>query len=205
MVGALGPNHYFATLDIDKIIGQWTMEDAMSHLLVFLDECVFVGDSKGNSKMKGLTTESTKDHTLKYQNSQTIKNYCNYGFAGNHERMLKTESTNRRNWLLMTQCHHRSGSEYFERFAKIKPTAIAYKYYNFNLAGINMRKMLPHTPYERAQKIMCMKTVEKWWLNVLRTGKLAGELLADEELAIPDYAIFNDYNTWYDEQRFPSH
>ena len=77
---------------------------------------LFVGDSKGNSKMKGLTTESTKDHTLKYQNSQTIKNYTNYAFAANHHRMLRVESSNRRNVLLFTQCNHLSVSAYFEQF-----------------------------------------------------------------------------------------
>ena len=142
----------------------------MSHLLCFLDECI-VGDSKGNSKMKGLTTESTKDHTLKYQNSQTIKNYTNYAFAANHHRMLRVESTNRRNVLLFTQCNHRSGSAYFERFAAIKPAAIANKYYKFNLEGINMQ-ILPHTPYERAQKLMSMTTVEKWRMQVIRTGRI---------------------------------
>ena len=51
MIGAiLGPDHRFATLDIDKIIGRWSMEDAMSHLLCFLDECIFVAIPKATPK-----------------------------------------------------------------------------------------------------------------------------------------------------------
>ena len=205
IVGAiLGPQHFFSTLDIDKIIGQWSMEDAISHLLCFLDECMFVGDSKGNSKLKGLTTESTKDHTTKYQNSTTIQNYTNYAFASNHHRTIKVESTNRRNVMLMTQCEHRSGSPYFERFNAIKPSAIAHKYYKFNLEGINMR-ILPHTEYERAQKLMSMTTVEKWWLHVIKKGRIGQFRLGKFEVVVPDDTIIQEYNTWYDVQRFSAH
>lgn len=98
--GALFGSAYKSVVDVNDIVGNFN--DAMSgKLLINIQECIFPGDKKISSKIKGLMTSSSVSINRKYESIRDEKVYADFVMSDNSEHALHVDKGTLRRFLVL--------------------------------------------------------------------------------------------------------
>lgn len=171
----LARDHVVHCLDPDNILGQFN-GILRCALLVFMDEAIWAGNKADANKLKGLITEKSLNINEKHQPVFQVDAYINMIFSSNNNFMMNCERQDRRVFALEADNKYagRQTAEsktYFDAVREVPSEAFAWFLYNYDLSVFkDEQRMVPTTELHRDQKSRSMNRLEKWWVNILKTG-----------------------------------
>lgn len=161
--------------DINQVIG--TFNAALEkNYLVMMDEALFKGDKASMERLKSMISEPTIHVEQKYQPSRTIESYHRFFAASNSEHFANIPIDDRRFVFIKVSNRKQQDLIYFDLVHKAinDPTTIAafvYDLFAMDLINFKVRQR-PITHEHLNQRIQSLDGFERYWLEVLETGKI---------------------------------
>jgi hypothetical protein len=159
-------------------------------LVVFLDESIWGGDRGAEGVLKGMVTEKYVMVEPKGKDAFAVKNHMNLFIASNSTWVVPAGLEERRFFVLEVSPKRKQDHEYFraiiEQMTHGGREAMLYDLLEEKI-DIDLRK-IPRTEALLDQVIFSMPTVQKFWLEKLRSGN---------EYRWPEFELcehlYNDY------------
>lgn len=156
--------------DIEQITGRFNLS-LERHLIVCLDEAMYVNDNAGQEKLKNLITEPYIQVEAKHQTPRTVNSLHRFFLATNHEHFLKTTKDDRRLFAIPISEYRQNDSVYFSNLInKMKHSdelnGFVYKLSQINLSNFNIRNR-PKTAIHAMQIIRSLQGVDRWVYEIL--------------------------------------
>jgi Family of unknown function (DUF5906) len=146
-----------------------------SKLLVCLEEAIWAGDKAHESTLKHLITGDTLFVNPKNLPGRTVNNYMRTIIIGNADWIVPASYDERRFFVLNVNPEHKDDKAYFDALEyelfNGGLEALMYELMNYDYSDVNLRTALV-TEAQVEQKIESMSGVEKWWFDLLSSGKL---------------------------------
>ena len=161
--------------NINQVIGTFnaTLE---RHFCICFDEALFKGDKASMERLKSMISEPTIHVEQKYQPSRTIDSYHRFFAASNSEHFANIPIDDRR--FVFIKVSHRKQQDliYFDLVHKaindsVTIAAFVYDLFAMDLINFNVRQR-PITLEHLNQRIQSLDGFERYWLEVLETGKI---------------------------------
>ena len=159
------------------VTGEFQQAKSITNLLTFVDEASFGGDKREASVLKGLLTESTRQHNVKHVNPIEVANKSCYIFASNSWKPVFVEKDDRR--FLVCDVNNRfagpateASKTYFQQLAGLDARAIAFFLYKRDIATFDPAVIPNNSPFMKAQRKSGLDSVELFCCEVAETGNL---------------------------------
>jgi hypothetical protein len=144
-------------------------------ILLCLEEAIWAGDKAHESTLKHIITGDTLFINPKNLPGRSVKNYMRSIIIGNADWLVPASYDERRFFVLNVNAEQKDIKEYFDAldFELLNGglEALMYEFMNYDYSNVNLRTALI-TEAQIEQKAESMTGVEKWWFNLLNTGKL---------------------------------
>ena len=200
-VGSLLGRHFRPVAHGHHIHGNFN-----SHLkdtiLLFGDEAVWGGDKSTESILKQMISEPTMIVEMKGKDVFEIKNYLRLMLATNSNWAAPVSLTDRRYFVLDVSESRRNDYEFFKKLKDEQNNggseALLQTLMDFDLNDFEVRD-IPETPARLDQKLLSMKTFEKWWLGILNNEEYQIEemkLNFDEDNRVVISDLSNSFNSY---------
>ena len=216
----LGPEHFLQATSLDTITGKFQEERIKTNLLTFLDECMFAGNKKESSILKGLLSEPMRRWEGKFLAPLRLKNFSNHIVASNYDSIVFVEEQDRR-WFCLEVDSKYSGPQtteskaYFDKLLAVSTADFAKYLYERDITNFRPREM-PTWEYMRHQKTINFDSVMTWLERFLQTGKIVvlerqgarpeitAKLNNDKQSVIPKAYIYDNYSSFckHDSMRY---
>ena len=160
--------------DINQVVG--TFNAALEkHFCICLDEALFKGDKASMERFKSMISEPTIRVEQKYQPSRTIESYHRFFAASNSDHFANIPIDDRRFVFIRVSNCRQQDLLYFDLIYKAinSPSIIAafvYDLFAMDISNFNVRQR-PITKEHLNQRIQSLEGFERFWLEVLETGK----------------------------------
>ena len=160
--------------DINQVIG--TFNAALEkNYVVMMDEAIFVGNKAAMERLKNMISEPTVRVEQKYQPSRTIESFHRFFAASNSEHFANIPIDDRRFVFIKVSDRKQQDLMYFDMVHKAindSSTIAAFVYDLFELDLIHFQvRQRPITHEHISQRIQSLDGFERFWLEVLETGK----------------------------------
>ncbi len=171
--GKLFGRHYLCVSDAEHLTGRFNshLEDA---LVVFSDEAFFAKNLKHQSTLKTLITGKTMPIEPKYQALRIVDNYVHLIMASNSAHVVPAELDERRFFCLVVGNKDKRNVKVFGAIEHEMENggheALLHILLTRDISGFNIWDM-PETQALRDQKLIGMRTEEKFWFQCLSEGK----------------------------------
>ncbi len=168
-----GKEYYYHAQRADQLLCEFN-DHLQSCLLCFVDEVTFANDIQAINILKGMITESDTTINTKHKSRYVLDSYMNLILAGNLQKLIECEGTERRFLVLETDdkwsgSQTQSSSEYFKRIAAVPPEALRYLLSRRDISTFNPR-MVPSSKAMRDQKALSLSLPHRWWNDCLVRG-----------------------------------
>ena len=164
--------------DIQQVVGNFNAALERNYIIM-MDEALFSGDRKSQDRMKSLITEKTCTVEQKYQPSRTIKSVHRFFASSNHEHFSHVEVDDRRSLIVRVSTSRQGDRKYFsELAAEIDDDSVIAAMIDDllrrNLDQFDVRQR-PLTQEHASQKIQSLQGFDRYWFEVLSTGRFGEE------------------------------
>jgi hypothetical protein len=161
--------------DVDRGLGRFNAGLGQAYVVV-LDEALFVGDRRGQDRMKSMITEPYISIEEKHQPLRVIRSFHRFIAASNHEHFAQVDDDDRRNFILRVSSRYKQNEEYFTRlFEQINSddavAAFMYALLSVDLNGFNSRQA-PKTAEHSEQIMLSLTRFERYWFQLLWSGEV---------------------------------
>ncbi len=160
--------------DINQVIG--TFNAALEkNYVVMMDEALFKGDKASMERLKSMISEPTIHVEQKYQPSRTIASFHRFFAASNSEHFANIPIDDRRFVFIKVSDRKQQDLIYFDMVHKALNdsstiAAFVYDLFELDLTHFQVRQR-PITHEHLNQRIQSLDGFERFWLEVLETGK----------------------------------
>ena len=196
MQKVLGPRHYLECNDLDRLLGNFTMNQIETNLLINLDEAIFSGDRSVSSKLKSVLTSDERIINQKYMQTRVSKSYSSHLFTTNSHEAVRVEMKDRR-FICLEGSNRFSGKgdtpdaiAYFDALRSVDPAWFAHYLDTLDLSSYNPRH-IPWTSYRARQMQAALDSVEGWAERMLQE-----ETLFALETDISNTDLYGRYSHW---------
>jgi len=160
--------------DINHVIGSFNAALEKNYV-VMMDEAIFVGNKAAMERLKNMISEPTVRVEQKYQPSRTIDSYHRFFAASNSEHFANIPIDDRRFVFIKVSDRKQQDLIYFDMVHKAindsaTIAAFVYDLFAIDLAHFQVRQR-PITQEHLNQRIQSLDGFERFWLEVLETGK----------------------------------
>jgi hypothetical protein len=194
VIGSLLGMHFKPVSDPRFIIGRFNSH-LISLLLLHADEGFWAGDKRAESKLKDLVTG--KSHPIEFKGKEAfwISNYVRLFVTGNPDWIVPAAFEERRFAVLDMGDDHMQDHPYFaaidEEMNNGGREALLYHLlFEVDCSKVDLRQ-IPHTAALVEQKLESATTEQGWWLDILNSGVLPGDLDGNGEA--PSKVLFAHY------------
>jgi hypothetical protein len=161
--------------DINQVVGTFNAV-LERHFCICLDEALFKGDKASMERFKSMISEPTIRVEQKYQPSRTIESYHRFFAASNSEHFANIPIDDRRFVFIKVSDSKQQDLIYFDMVHKAindSVTIAAFVYDLFAMDLINFKvRQRPITHEHLNQRLQSLDGFERYWLEVLETGKI---------------------------------
>ena len=161
--------------DINHVIGSFNAALEKNYI-VMMDEAIFVGNKAAMERLKNMISEPTVRVEQKYQPSRTIDSYHRFFAASNSDHFASIPIDDRRFVFIKVSDRKQQDLIYFDMVHKAindSSTISAFVYDLFAMDLINFKvRQRPITHEHLNQRIQSLDGFERYWLEVLETGKI---------------------------------
>jgi hypothetical protein len=174
LLNAIWSKSTLEVADINQVIG--TFNAALEkHFCVCLDEALFKGDKASMERFKSMISEPTIRVEQKYQPSRTIDSFHRFFAASNSDHFANIPVDDRRFVFIRVSDRRQQDLAYFDTLHKAINTpsiisAFVYDLFALDLTNFNVRQR-PITNEHLNQRLQSLDGFERFWLEVLETGK----------------------------------
>jgi hypothetical protein len=145
-------------------------------ILLCIEEAMWAGDKAHESTLKHLITGDSLFVNPKNQPGRTVKSYMRSIIIGNNDWIVPASYDERRFFVLNVSSAQKDMDKYFDALDDelLKHgglEALMYEFMNYKI-DVNLRTALV-TEAQIEQKTESMFGVEKWWFDLLCSGKLS--------------------------------
>ena len=160
--------------DINHVIGSFNAALEKNYI-VMMDEAIFVGNKAAMERLKNMISEPTVRVEQKYQPSRTIDSYHRFFAASNSEHFATIPIDDRRFVFIKVSDRKQQDLIYFDMVHKAindssTISAFVYDLFALDLTHFQVRQR-PITHEHLNQRIQSLDGFERFWLEVLETGK----------------------------------
>jgi hypothetical protein len=160
--------------DINHVIGSFNAALEKNYV-VMMDEAIFVGNKAAMERLKNMISEPTVRVEQKYQPSRTIESYHRFFAASNSEHFASIPIDDRRFVFIKVSARKQQDLIYFDMVHKaindsVTIAAFVYDLFAMDLTHFQVRQR-PITSEHLNQRIQSLDGFERYWLEVLETGK----------------------------------
>jgi hypothetical protein len=175
LLSNIWPKSAIEVSDINHVIGSFNAALEKNYL-VMLDEALFVGNKAAMERFKNMISEPTVRVEQKYQPSRTIESFHRFFAASNSEHFANIPVDDRRFVFIKVSDRRQQDLIYFDRVHKaindsVTIAAFVYDLFAMDLTNFKVRQR-PITHEHLNQRIQSLDGFERFWLEVLETGKL---------------------------------
>jgi Family of unknown function (DUF5906) len=166
--------HCFKTSRPNDIYGNHP--DRLIHLIaLLLEEVTWGGDIQNAGLLKDLITGKTITINIKHGPTITVENFMRVIMGGNPGWKVPAGAGERRYTAINVSDAHQQDHAYFAAIQNELDNggyeALMYELTTRDISKFNPRKAL-NTSELMEQQIASMSSLERWWLSVLRKGKI---------------------------------
>ena len=166
--------HSFKTSRPNDIYGNHT--DRLIYLIALcLEEVTWGGDIQNAGLLKDLITGKTITINIKHGPTITVNNLMRVIMGGNPGWKVPAGAGERRYTAINVSDAHQQDHAYFAAIQNELDNggyeALMYELLNRDISKFNPRKAL-NTAELAEQQINSMSPLDRWWLSILRTGKI---------------------------------
>jgi hypothetical protein len=144
-------------------------------LLLCLEEAIWAGDKAHESTLKHIVTGDTLFINPKNLPGRNVKNYIRSIIIGNADWIVPASYDERRFFVLNVNNEHKDDKIYFDALDNELHDggleALMYEFMNYDFSNVNLRTAMV-TEAQIEQKTQSMSGIEKWWFDLLHSGKL---------------------------------
>lgn len=160
--------------DINHVIGSFNAALEKNYV-VMMDEAIFIGNKAAMERLKNMISEPTVRVEQKYQPSRTIDSYHRFFAASNSEHFANIPIDDRRFVFIKVSDRKQQDLIYFDMVHKAindsaTISAFVYDLFAIDLENFQVRQR-PITHEHLKQRIQSLDGFERFWLEVLETGK----------------------------------
>jgi hypothetical protein len=179
-------------------------------LFLFADEAFFAGDRANEGTLKGLITERYRINEAKGRDASLGRNRIHLMMASNNSWVVPASRDARRYAVFDVSPIHQQDHAYFraiieEMGAETHGRGVAAMLYDLRRMKLDTDRVrsAPETEGLREQRIASMRGPAKWWLEVLKRGRIddIGPARWDEACSMD--ALFSSFKEWCRETREP--
>jgi hypothetical protein len=173
-IGHLIGKHFLKVANPRYVIGRFNAH-MESLLLLHCDEAFWAGDHAAEGLIKDLITG--EDHLVERKGVEAIRvdNYVRVLICGNEDWLVPAGLDERRFAVLDVGTAHQQDAAYFrameEELVAGGYQRLMYELRTFDLSSVNLR-ITPKTEALLDQKIETLGDKQRWWFNILQTGRL---------------------------------
>lgn len=142
-------------------------------LFVFADEAFYAGDKSGEAALKGLITEPALAIEPKFFNVEMAPNRLKVAMASNSEWVVPAGIDERRFCVIDVSDARQQDTTYFQNLVQELDSggreAMLHDLLRRDLRRFNIRTV-PNTEALKAQKILSLTPIQRWWLDKLMAG-----------------------------------
>ena len=196
--GSLFGSHFVHLIAQRQLTGRFNAH-LKNALVVFCDEAVWAGSKEAAGTLKGLVTEESLPLEMKGIDIFHIRNNINLIIASNNKRVIPADWEERRFCVLDVSDAAMQDKVYFEAIVRQMAAggreAMLYDLLHHNISGIDLRT-IPRTEALFDQILQSMNSIEKFWLDCLRHGRILGPFVGGWPIAIEAEQlrhVFHDY------------
>jgi hypothetical protein len=176
LFGQLWGQHFVHVSTAKHLVGNFNLH-LRDAVVVFADEAFFAGDKQHEGTLKALVTEPTIMIEGKGANVVQVRNCIHLMLASNEDWVVPASGDERRYLVVDVAPHRQQDAAYFKAITdEMKgggSAAMLHDLKQMDLSGFNIRKV-PQTVGLTDQKLQSLKDVERWWLDALTAGEIAG-------------------------------
>lgn len=192
--------------DINQVIGTFNAVLEKNYV-VMMDEAIFVGNKAAMERLKNMISEPTVRVEQKYQPSRTIESFHRFFAASNSEHFANIPIDDRRFVFIKVSDRKQQDLHYFDMLHKAITdsstiAAFVYDLFAIDLTNFQVRQR-PITHEHLNQRIQSLDGFERFWLEVLETGKFRSKPMGtysssetdwDDSIFIPTELITDCYS-----------
>jgi hypothetical protein len=171
----IGERYTVTASKIDQIVGRFNSHLARS-LLVLVEEATYAGDLKSQSALKHLLTGGRLLLEYKGLESIEVDSKCNLIFTSNESTVVKATGGERRFFCLRVANHKQQDGDYFGAIEQQMLKQGGLEALLADLLARDIRNTNFNTPPTTAllsqQIVDSMTGLERWWVEVLKSGEL---------------------------------
>lgn len=177
-LGKIFGNHFQHISNSKHLVGHFN-----AHLryasLVFADEGYWAGDKQGESSLKTLITEKRLTIEAKGRDAFSVTNTIHLIIASNNDWVVPAGPEERRFCVMDVSESHMQDNKYFSRInAQLDAgghEAFFYDLLNRDISEFDVYDV-PQTRALLEQKLLSLSIEQGWWLDILQSAKLPGDL-----------------------------
>jgi Family of unknown function (DUF5906) len=195
-LGALMDPYYFKTSNPEYIFGDFNGQ-LKNKLLCHLEEALWAGSKKDESKLKDLVTGPTLQINDKFMPMYDVANHLHFFITGNPDWLVKAGLNARRIFALHASDAHRVDTGYFAKLDKWFKDggcgALMHYFLNYDHSVIDLRKVLI-TDELIVQKEESLSGVAEWLSSLIDGKEMPYGELINGRVQVIKALLLNDYN-----------
>lgn len=170
----------------------------MHRVYVFADEAVWGGDKRGESALKGLITQESYTYEPKGREQVDAKNMVHLVMTSNEAWAVPAGADHERRYFVLEM--PRRDRWTLERFDKLQRqlnagghAALFHDMLRRDIKGWHPRRDFYQTDALVQQALHGLGAVDKWWVDVLRSGHLPGATAWGPDTVVALETLFDSY------------
>lgn len=198
--GALFGPHFLHITSGAQLTGRFNshLKDC---LVCFSDEGVWGGDKVAEGMLKGLITEPTIFCEPKGKDGYVVENHVNLIMASNSKWVVPAGLEERRYYVLEVSDCHMQDKVYFKALAEEIENGGQEAFMHHLLNEIDVSEVDLRSPPQTAglfdQKLKTMRSIEKWWYQLLCDGGFPDVAVDVHEKLYVRPGTTGDWPEWY--------
>lgn len=213
-LGKLIANHYITIASQDQMTGKFNQHQEKC-LLLHAQEGFWAGNKQAEGMLKYLITSTSVMIEPKGMNAFPIPSVLRLVISSNERWVVPATEDEGRFFILSVSEKRRNDHAYFallrDEMNGDGPAALLAFLKSYDISNFQVRAV-PDTAALGEQKLQGLKNVERWWMDVLQRGELAGianhgpagkgALWAESTMLVERRDVRHDYSNWMRGRRY---